>query len=73
MCVAYPGKVLDIEGRTARVDFAGTVLRVNVGVVDTRPGDYVLVHAGCAIESMSEEKAMEILEIFSDMEALSLD
>jgi hydrogenase expression/formation protein HypC len=70
MCVAYPGKVLDIDGRMARVDFAGNILPVNVGVVDTRPGDYVLVHAGCAIESMSEEKAMEILEIFRDMEVL---
>jgi hydrogenase expression/formation protein HypC len=54
----------------ARVDFAGNVARVNIGIVDTRPGDYVLVHAGCAIESMPEEKAMEILEIFRDMEAL---
>jgi hydrogenase expression/formation protein HypC len=70
MCVAYPGKVLEIEGRTARVDFAGNVVDVNIGVVDTRPGDYVLVHAGCAIESMPEAKAMEILEIFRDMEAL---
>ncbi|MDR2163315.1 MAG: HypC/HybG/HupF family hydrogenase formation chaperone [Clostridiales Family XIII bacterium] len=70
MCVAYPGKVLNIEGRMAKVDFAGNVARVNVGVVSVRPGDYVLVHAGCAIEAMSEEKAMEILEIFRDMETL---
>jgi hydrogenase expression/formation protein HypC len=54
----------------AKVDFAGNVARVNVGVVSVRPGDYVLVHAGCAIEAMSEEKAMEILEIFRDMETL---
>jgi hydrogenase expression/formation protein HypC len=70
MCVAYPGKVIDIDGRMAKVDFAGNVVNVNIGVVDTRPGDYVLVHAGCAIESMPEEKAMEILEIFKDIEAL---
>ncbi|MDR3225155.1 MAG: HypC/HybG/HupF family hydrogenase formation chaperone [Clostridiales Family XIII bacterium] len=70
MCVAYPGKVIGIEGRMAKVDFAGNVVDVNIGVVDTRPGDYVLVHAGCAIESMPESKAMEILEIFKDMEAL---
>jgi hydrogenase expression/formation protein HypC len=62
--------VLEIEGRTAKVDFAGNVASVNIGVVDTRAGDYVLVHAGCAIESMTEAKAMEILEIFKDMEAL---
>jgi hydrogenase expression/formation protein HypC len=70
MCVAYPGKVLDIEGRMARVDFAGNVARVNIGVVSVRPGDYVLVHAGCAIEAMTEEKAMGILEIFDEMGAL---
>jgi hydrogenase expression/formation protein HypC len=70
MCVAYPGKVVDIDGRMARVDFAGNVVNVNIGVVDTQPGDYVLVHAGCAIESMSEPKAMEILEIFKDMKTL---
>jgi hydrogenase expression/formation protein HypC len=70
MCIAYPGKVLDIDGRVARVDFAGNVVRVNIGVVDTKPGEYVLVHAGCAIESMPEEKAMEILEIFGEMERL---
>jgi hydrogenase expression/formation protein HypC len=70
MCVAYPGKVIDIEGRTARVDFAGNVVRVNIGVVDTSPGEYVLVHAGCAIESMPAAKAMEILEIFAEIETL---
>jgi hydrogenase expression/formation protein HypC len=70
MCIAYPGKVLDIDGRVARVDFAGNVVRVNIGVVDTRPGEYVLVHAGCAIESMPEGKAMKILEIFGEMETL---
>jgi hydrogenase expression/formation protein HypC len=43
---------------------------VNIGVVDTRPGEYVLVHAGCAIESMPEEKAMEILEIFGELAEL---
>jgi hydrogenase expression/formation protein HypC len=70
MCVAYPGKVVDIDGRMAKVDFAGNIVDVNIGVVDTRLGDYVLVHAGCAIESMPEPTAMEILEIFKDMEAL---
>jgi hydrogenase expression/formation protein HypC len=59
---------MEIDGGVAKVDFAGNVVRVRVGVVDTRPGDYVLVHAGCAIESMPEEKAMEIIEIFRGME-----
>ena len=68
MCVAYPGKVISIEDRTAKVDFAGNIVSVNIGIVDTKPGDYVLVHAGMAIESMTEEKAKPILDIFSQMD-----
>jgi hydrogenase expression/formation protein HypC len=70
MCVAYPGKVIAVENRTAKVDFSGNVVDVNVGVVDARAGDYVLVHAGYAIQTMSEESAREILEIFEEMGAL---
>ena len=69
MCVAYPGKVISIDGRTAKVDFAGNIVPVNIGIVDTKPGDYVLVHAGMAIESMTEEKARPILDVFSEMGA----
>ena len=67
MCVAYPGKVIRIDGRTAEVDFAGNLAHVNVGVVDARVGDYVLVHAGMAIEAMGEEKAREILEAWNQL------
>jgi hydrogenase expression/formation protein HypC len=69
MCVAYPGRVTNIEGRMAKVDFGGNIVDVNVGVVDARVGDYVLVHAGCAIQAMSEAQAHEILEIFADITA----
>jgi len=64
MCVAYPGKIESIEGRTAKVNFEGAVVDVNIGVVDAKVGDYVLVHAGIAIEAMGEEKAEEILSAF---------
>ena len=68
MCVAYPGEVKSIEGRKAKVDFKGNLVDVNIGIVDVKVGDYVLVHAGMAIEAMSKEKANVILEIFSDIE-----
>jgi hydrogenase expression/formation protein HypC len=67
MCVAYPGKIISIEDRTAKVDFGGNIVSVNIGLVDTSPGDYVLVHAGMAIEAMNENKAREILDIFSQL------
>ncbi|MDR0852415.1 MAG: HypC/HybG/HupF family hydrogenase formation chaperone [Clostridiales Family XIII bacterium] len=70
MCVAYPGKVLSIEEHKAKVDFNGNIVDVNIGLVDAKVNDYVLVHAGMAIESMTREKADEILEIFADLNAL---
>jgi hydrogenase expression/formation protein HypC len=64
MCVAYPGRVVEVDGRRAKADFAGNIVQVNTGIVDVKIGDYVLVHAGLAIEAMSEEKAKKILEAF---------
>ena len=49
MCVAIPGRVTEIEGTTAKVDFNGNMVNVNVGLVEPEVGQYVLVHAGCAI------------------------
>ena len=68
MCVAYPGEVKTIDGRMAKVDFKGNLVDVNIGIVDVNIGDYVLVHAGMAIEAMTKEKADEILEIFAEIE-----
>jgi hydrogenase expression/formation protein HypC len=68
MCVAYPGKVIEINGRRAKADFAGNIVDVNIGVVDVKVGEYVLVHAGLAIEAMNEKKAKQILEVFEELE-----
>ncbi|HPR24131.1 MAG TPA: HypC/HybG/HupF family hydrogenase formation chaperone [Bacillota bacterium] len=68
MCIAIPGKVISLENNKAKVDFSGNTVTVNTGLVDPRPGQYVLVHAGCAIEVMEKEKAEELLEIFADLE-----
>jgi len=68
MCVAYPGKVISIDGKTAEVDFAGNIASVKTGLVDIKVGDYVLAHAGMAIEVMDEEKARGILEVWKQLE-----
>lgn len=70
MCIAIPGKVVATDGTTAQVDFRGNSVNVNVGLVDPKPGQYVLVHAGCAIEVMEQDKAQELIELFSDLEEL---
>lgn len=50
MCVAYPGRVVSIEGTHGMVDFSGSEVRVNLSMVPAKLGDYVLVHAGMAIQ-----------------------
>ena len=68
MGVAYPGKILSIEDNHARVDFTGYVVPVNISMVDVAPGDYVLVHAGMAIQKVETEEAKEWIALFRDLE-----
>ena len=61
--------VCAIDGDTALVDFRGNKVKVNLGLVDARVGDYVLVHAGMAIEVMKKDSAQELMDIFEELEA----
>jgi hydrogenase expression/formation protein HypC len=68
MCLAIPAKVMNVEGDEARVDFGEGVLRdVNVTLVDAKVNDYVLVHAGYAIQVLSEEEALETLRLWNEV------
>ena len=73
MCVAYPGKVLSIENNHARVDFTGSVVPVNISMVSVEPGDYVLVHAGMAIQKVETEEAKEWIALFRDLEEVTAE
>lgn len=70
MCIAIPGRVTEISGDSASVDFNGNLVRVNTGLVEPKVGQYVLVHAGCAIEVMEKDKAQEIIDLFADIDEL---
>jgi len=67
MCLAVPGKVVKVEGNQAEVDFGGVLRKVNVSLVESAPGDWVVVHAGFAIEKMDEEEAQETLRLWSEL------
>ena len=71
MCVAIPGRVTEINGSTAKVDFNGNLVNVNIGLVEPKIDQYVLVHAGCAIEVMEKQQAQEIIDLFADLEAMA--
>ncbi len=72
MCVAIPLKIEEVNGcegigvqdgvhRNIRLDF----------IRDPKPGEYVIVHAGFAIERMSETDALETLSIFDELREIS--
>lgn len=65
MCVAIPGKVTAIEDGKATVDFSGNQVQAYVGLVDAKVGDYVLVHAGCVIQTVKQQEAEEIIELMN--------
>lgn len=68
MCLAIPAKVVTIEQDKAQVDFGGGVVReVNVTLVSVEVGDYVLVHAGYAIQVLDEEEALETLRLWNEI------
>ncbi len=67
MCIAIPAKVLSLDGDKATVDFGGgTERQVNTSLVVVKEGQYVIVHAGFAIQVMDEEEAMETLKLFQE-------
>lgn len=67
MCVAAPGKVTQINGDTAVIDYNGNKVNANKGIVDVKIGDYVLVHAGLIIQVLPEDEARNMLEMFEEL------
>lgn len=68
MCVAYPGRVVSISGTHGMVDFSGTEVPVNLAMVPVKIGDYVLVHAGMAIQIVEKEEAKGWISLFKEIE-----
>ncbi|MDD6351754.1 MAG: HypC/HybG/HupF family hydrogenase formation chaperone [Lachnospiraceae bacterium] len=72
MCVALPGKVIQVmsKDRKAKVDFNGNTVDARTGFVEIKPGDYVLVHAGCILQKMTKDEAEEMTELFTTLEGM---
>jgi len=75
MCLAIPGRVIEVvdeENRLAKVDVAGVLRNVNVGLLDrdgegAGPGDWVLIHVGFALSKVDEEEAQATLRLLQQM------
>jgi hydrogenase expression/formation protein HypC len=70
MCLAVPGKIIEIDRNNehATIEYGeGTIRKANITLVKAKIGDYVLVHAGFAIEVLNEKEAQETLKLFREM------
>ncbi|MFX1273482.1 MAG: HypC/HybG/HupF family hydrogenase formation chaperone [Promethearchaeota archaeon] len=70
MCLAIPGKILEInlDEKTALVDFDGIKQKVIIALIQNpQIGKYVIIHAGYAIEQMNEEDALEAINQWKDI------
>jgi len=59
MCYAIPGKIIRIEAETATVDYGGVRKQANISLVKCSIGDFVLVHAGFAIQLVDADVAQK--------------
>lgn len=71
MCVATPGKVIEINDNFAVIDYDGNKIDANKGIVDVKVGDWVLVHAGLIIQVLPEDEAQYMRDIFNELGELS--
>jgi hydrogenase expression/formation protein HypC len=76
MCLGIPGKITSIYDdhgtKMAQVDFGGVSREVCIEVIpDAKPGDWTIVHAGFALNLLSEEEAQETLDILQQMAELA--
>ncbi|MDI6855383.1 MAG: HypC/HybG/HupF family hydrogenase formation chaperone [Candidatus Thermoplasmatota archaeon] len=67
MCLGIPAKVVEIRGNRAKVDFGNTFREINISLVDVKKNDYVIVHAGYAIQKLDEKEAKETLRLFDEI------
>lgn len=68
MCLAMPMKIDHVDGTLARCEAGGLSQNIRIDfIMDPKPGDYVMVHAGFAIEKMSEKEALENIELLEEI------
>ncbi len=74
MCLGIPAKVVEIGSnaeesarRKAKADFGGVSREIDISLVDVNIGDYVIVHAGFAIEIIDEEEAKESIKLWKEL------
>ena len=68
MCLSIPAKIISINGDMAQVSAGDAVFTAGIQMIeDARPGDYILMHAGFAIQKISTEDADATLKLLEEI------
>jgi len=68
MCLAIPVKVVKVKGTLAEVDMSGVKRQADIRFLENiKPGDYILLHAGFAIEKINKKEAQKTLKLLKDI------
>jgi hydrogenase expression/formation protein HypC len=68
MCLAVPAKIVELDGTSATVDLHGNRVQISTLLTpEARLGDWVLIHAGFAIQHLDEAAAAETFSILADI------
>jgi hydrogenase expression/formation protein HypC len=72
MCLSIPAKIISIEGDMAEVSTGGAVFRAGLHLIENPViGEYILLHAGFAIQRISEKEAAETMALLNELKELS--
>jgi hydrogenase expression/formation protein HypC len=72
MCLAIPMKIIEIKDKRGIVEVGGVKREVGLQLMkEIKVGDYVIVHAGFAIQILDEKEAKETIALFEEMERLA--
>jgi hydrogenase expression/formation protein HypC len=71
MCLSVPARIVSIDGKMADVSVGGTIFKAGLHMVENvRVGDYILIHAGFAIQKISDKEAQETLKLLKELNDL---
>jgi hydrogenase expression/formation protein HypC len=75
MCLAIPSEIVEIRNQTAIIDLAGVRREVSLVLLpeEASVGEYVLVHAGFAIQKIDKEAAEETLQLLEQIVAMEAE
>ena len=69
MCLAVPGKIVEVQDMLATVDINGVMRKISLMLLpEAKVGEFVLIHAGFAIQTIDEEEVRKTLELFKELE-----